>query len=125
LGEAVGEAVVGDVHGAAGDVLDREVVEGDGQYTSSDTGLIYLRARTYDPATAQFLSSDPALPITRAPYTYANENPLNLSDPSGLSVLGTLESFGEGVLHAGVDVVAVGPYARANSLGYPEKSFHI
>jgi hypothetical protein len=25
----------------------------DGQYTSSDTGLIYLRARVYDPATAQ------------------------------------------------------------------------
>ena len=24
-----------------------------------DTGLIYLRARTYDPATAQFLSRDP------------------------------------------------------------------
>ncbi len=29
----------------------------------------------------------------------------------GLSVLGTLESVGEGVLHAGVDVVAVGPYS--------------
>ncbi len=26
----------------------------DGQYTSSDTGLIYLRARVYDPGTAQF-----------------------------------------------------------------------
>jgi hypothetical protein len=26
----------------------------DGQLTSSDTGLIYLRARLYDPATAQF-----------------------------------------------------------------------
>jgi RHS repeat-associated protein len=31
----------------------------DGQYTSSDTGLIYLRARVYDPATTQFLSRDP------------------------------------------------------------------
>jgi RHS repeat-associated protein len=28
----------------------------DGQYTSPDTGLIYLRARVYDPATAQFMS---------------------------------------------------------------------
>jgi RHS repeat-associated protein len=81
------------------------------QYTSSDTGLIYLRARTYDPATAQFLSVDPAVPITRAPYTYANDNPLNLSDPSGLSVLGTLESAGETLLHAGLDVAAVPPYA--------------
>ena len=32
----------------------------DGQYTDSDTGLIYLRARYYDPATAQFLSADPS-----------------------------------------------------------------
>jgi RHS repeat-associated protein len=56
----------------------------DGQYTNSDTGLIYLRAREYDPSTAQFLSVDPAEPITRAPYTYASDNPLNHSDPTGL-----------------------------------------
>lgn len=56
----------------------------DGQYTSQDTGLIYLQARTYDPATAQFLSVDPIAPITRAPYTYAEDNPLNLGDPTGL-----------------------------------------
>src|ERR1700689_167147 len=31
----------------------------DGEYTSPDTGLVYMRARTYDPATAQFLSVDP------------------------------------------------------------------
>jgi RHS repeat-associated protein len=60
-------------------------VELHGQYTSSDTGLIYLRARTYDPATAQFLSVDPAEVVTRAPYTYASDNPLNRSDPTGLS----------------------------------------
>lgn len=83
----------------------------DGQYTSSDTGLIYLRARVYDPATAQFLSVDPVEPITRAPYTYANDNPLTYGDPSGLSVLGDLESAGETVLHAGLDVAAVPPYA--------------
>jgi RHS repeat-associated protein len=57
----------------------------DGQYTSTDTGLIYLRARVYDPATAQFLTVDPIAPITRAPYTYAGDNPLNLADRSGLS----------------------------------------
>ncbi|MBA3809993.1 MAG: RHS repeat-associated core domain-containing protein [Solirubrobacterales bacterium] len=56
----------------------------DAQYTSSDTGLIYLRARAYDPATAQFLSTDPITAITRAPYTYAADNPLNFGDPTGL-----------------------------------------
>jgi RHS repeat-associated protein len=39
----------------------------DGQYTNSDTGLVYLRAREYDPSTAQFLSVDPLVGTTRAP----------------------------------------------------------
>ena len=57
----------------------------DGQLTSSETGLIYMRARTYDPATAQFLSVDPLGPVTRAPYTYAEDDPVNLLDRSGLA----------------------------------------
>lgn len=56
----------------------------DGQLTSSDTGLIYLRARTYDPTTGQFMSVDPLVEITRRPYTYAQDNPVNEADPSGL-----------------------------------------
>ncbi len=56
----------------------------DGEYTSSDTGLIYMRARTYDPSTAQFLSVDPLAKLTRAPYNFAEDNPLNESDPTGL-----------------------------------------
>jgi RHS repeat-associated protein len=59
----------------------------DGQYTSSDTGLIYLRARVYDPATAQFLSRDPLVSLTREPYAYAVDNPLNLGDPTGYETL--------------------------------------
>jgi len=49
----------------------------DGQYTNPFTGLIYLRARYYDPATAEFLSADPLEPLTGAPYSYAVDNPLN------------------------------------------------
>jgi RHS repeat-associated protein len=56
----------------------------DGQYTSSDTGLVYLRNRVYDPATAQFLTVDPAESITQAPYNYAEDNPINEEDRSGL-----------------------------------------
>lgn len=66
----------------------------DGQYTSTDTGLIYLRARVYDPATAQFLTVDPMVGNTRAPYNYAEDNPINYADLSGLNVF---EEAGEAV----------------------------
>jgi len=56
----------------------------DGQYTSSDTGLIYLRARTYDPATAQFMSVDPLIGATGEAYAYGAENPMNNADLAGL-----------------------------------------
>ena len=56
----------------------------DGQYTNTDTGLIYLRMREYDPAIDQFTSVDPLETLTREPYGYAADNPPNYYDPSGL-----------------------------------------
>ena len=38
----------------------------------------------YDPTTAQFLSRDPINPLTRSPYGYVGNNPLDGTDPSGL-----------------------------------------
>lgn len=55
-----------------------------GQYTDPQTGLQYLRARDYDPVTAQFLSRDPIEDETGDPYAYAGNNPITNSDPSGL-----------------------------------------
>jgi RHS repeat-associated protein len=60
----------------------------DAQYTNTDTGLIYLRARTYDPNTAQFLTDDPVLETTGEPYTYATDNPENQQDQSGYDTRG-------------------------------------
>lgn len=56
----------------------------DGQYTDPESGLIYLRARYYDPATAQFLTRDPAVQTTQAPYNYTGNNPFNRADPTGM-----------------------------------------
>lgn len=56
----------------------------DAQYTSSDTGLIYLRARNYDPATGQFLTVDPLEAISGEPYSYAGDSPLTYGDSLGL-----------------------------------------
>lgn len=55
-----------------------------GQYTDAESGLIYLRARYYDPATAQFLTVDPLLDATHSRYGYVDGNPLNGTDPTGL-----------------------------------------
>jgi RHS repeat-associated protein len=55
-----------------------------GQYQDSETGYLYLRTRYYDPATASFLSRDPLEDSTGTPYSYANNNPVNSTDPSGL-----------------------------------------
>jgi hypothetical protein len=42
-------------------------------------------ARYYDPSTGQFLSLDPAVSLTESPFNYAEDNPVNEVDPSGLS----------------------------------------
>jgi len=51
----------------------------------TENQLYDLRARVYDPVTAQFLSVDPAVQQTGEPYSYAADNPINLRDPAGLS----------------------------------------
>jgi RHS repeat-associated protein len=82
----------------------------DAQYTSTDTGLIYMRARTYDPTTAQFLSRDPLAAITGEPYSYAADDPMDLADPSGrcgLVCWGGI-ALGGAALATGVGEVAVG-----------------
>lgn len=56
----------------------------DSQYTDAETGFIYLDARYYDPATAQFITADPITSLTGQQYSYSGNDPLNASDPSGL-----------------------------------------
>jgi len=55
-----------------------------GEYRDAESGFYYLRARYYDPATAQFLTRDPMVATTRSPYGYVSGNPLNRTDPSGM-----------------------------------------
>lgn len=54
-----------------------------GQYQDAATGLYYLRARYYDPSTAQFLTVDPNYAQTGSAYAYADNDPINSADPSG------------------------------------------
>ena len=47
-------------------------------------GTISLVHRYYDPATEQFLSVDPDVNITAAPYAFTSGDPVNGVDPLGL-----------------------------------------
>ena len=67
-----------------------------GRPTEGDTGLLYLRARHYDPATGQFLQADPLGLLADHPYAYAAGNPIVFRDPFGLAP-------GESELQTGVD----------------------
>jgi len=59
-----------------------------GEYQDSESNLYYLRARYYDSNTAQFISLDPLVELTRQPYSYVADNPLNTLDPLGLDLWG-------------------------------------
>jgi len=57
-----------------------------GQYTDNTTGFINDRARWYGPQVGAFTSRDPAFASSDTAYTYANGDPINQVDPTGLWV---------------------------------------
>jgi len=87
-----------------------------GQYSDGETGLYYMRARYYDPVTAQFLSRDPATGITRAPHTYVHDDPLNIVDPGGLLTAEDCGSFSDNASVLSLCVAVVGLDQRRQSL---------
>ncbi|HUI87281.1 MAG TPA: RHS repeat-associated core domain-containing protein [Anaerolineales bacterium] len=59
-----------------------------GQQTDSYSGLQYLRARYYDPSISEFTSRDTWSgdvnnPLSFNHWAYTDDNPVNLTDPSG------------------------------------------
>ncbi len=83
-----------------------------GQYFDQETGLVYNRARYYDPGTGRFVSADPVSvqehvasafadlrsgamtgqsPLELNPYAYTADNPLRWTDPTGQGVANAIE----------------------------------
>lgn len=61
---------------------DHKFVGGLGHTTDDSTGLIYMRARHYDPALGRFISEDPARQGDNW-FTYCMSNPVNVIDADG------------------------------------------
>ena len=61
-------------------------VGGVGYQSDSDTGLMLLGHRYYDPSTGRFLSRDPIQDGYNW-YTYCNNDPVNAIDPEGLETI--------------------------------------
>ena len=92
-----------------------------GEEYGIDSGLVYLRARYYDPGLGRFISADPYWgrleePVTQNRYIYVHNNPLMFVDPSGLErEWGRVISSGWGMAANGIGVVAGGLL-----IGFPE-----
>lgn len=94
-----------------------------GEYADAESGLQYLRARYYDPATAQFATRDPLLPQTREAYAYSSDDPTTENDPSGLMPADNncdSASVCHGVWHTKSDVAR---YDRSG--GAPQVTVHV
>lgn len=94
-----------------------------GNWTDSDTGYVYLRARDYDPATGQFLTRDPLENLTANAYGYVDGNPLQHVDPLGLidwPAVGMAAAIGAAVVVGGLCIASVicGVAAGAGAAGF-------
>ncbi|MER5333983.1 ricin-type beta-trefoil lectin domain protein [Micromonospora sp. NPDC002717] len=81
------------------------------------SGYTPLGARLYDPEVGRFLSADPVLdladPAQSNGYTYAHNNPVTHSDPSGLSISLTASETAAALAGAGLSPAMVAQ-AQAN-----------
>jgi RHS repeat-associated protein len=72
------------------------------EYTSQ--GLIYLRSRTYDPASGRFTTKDTwmgnyARPLTLNRWMYVMGNPVDFIDPSGMKIYDPNDMTQDGQIH--------------------------
>ncbi|MFJ9117374.1 polymorphic toxin-type HINT domain-containing protein [Streptomyces sp. NPDC102394] len=98
-----------------------------GKTRDATTGLTHIGAREYDPAIGQFISLDPILapldPQSLNGYSYAGNNPITFSDPTGLYCDGCSvdnpDSAWDPAKHNGPGCTTSGCYDKAGGYLYP------
>ena len=87
------------------------------------TGLIYFRARHYDPATGRFVQRDPVWDPLGAgnPYTFVGNSPVTLTDPSGeiaplvaVAIVAAAGAAIHGAIDVGVQAYTSGGYSSGS-----------
>ncbi len=92
-----------------------------GYYYDTESGLYYLQSRYYDPVTGRFVNADSVSDINAGVigynmFAYCANNPVNVCDPSGQSILLTL--LGKATIGA-----AIGAITNITSQVIQNKSF--
>jgi len=82
------------------------------------SGLIYLRARWYDPGIGRFMTSDllsgiTSRPVTLHPFLYANASPSQFTDPTGLEPNTDYAKFDTYGVYSSVSIGFLGTYWTA------------
>ena len=78
--------VYGAVRANAGTASSKQGFVGSLGHVSDDTGLIYMKARYYDPSLGRFTSEDPKGDGNNW-FIYCSDNPINYVDPDGKILL--------------------------------------
>ena len=94
-----------------------------GEQYDADLSAYYLRARSYQPDTGRFLTTDPVEglmfdPISLHRYVYGNDNPVSMIDPSGEM------SLNEGIVTAAIisnlSAIAIGTFTQVGQQAYAD-----
>jgi RHS repeat-associated protein len=94
-----------------------------GQQVDPESGLVFLRARYYDPQTALFLSKDPVVSTNNA-YSYASDNPIRWIDPTGqFSCESAICYAGKNLLGGAVDFGGIVLDAAEASFAFSEGDY--
>ena len=88
LADNAGNTVASYIFDAYGNQSEENVVYNPfgyrGEYTDSESGLVYLRARMYNPETGRLINEDPVHDGVNW-YVYVGNNPIFFVDPFGLA----------------------------------------